>query len=342
MVDKLCRGSDSLDVPLWEFSTDMFSFPHLSVEKASLLGQSEEEIDRLLHFVVVGGGPTGVEASSEFRDFVRDDLSKWYPAVSGRVRVTLIEALPNILPSFSKNLVEFTEHVFKESEIQILTKHIVKDVDEKSVTVQDPNGKIVNIPMGMLVWAAGNTARPLTRDLQEQLKDEQTNRRGLLVDENLRLLGAEESIFAIGDAAATDAPPTAQVANQQGRYLAGIFESLARIDRVEAKLIKTRQQPESAERTSEISRLERKLERTKATLKPFHYTNRGAMAYIGTEQAILDLPYGSVQLSSGGFLTGLAWSSAYWSMLFGIRCRASVALDWLHVRIFGRSIEALR
>lgn len=79
----------------------------------------------------MGGGPTGVEASGEFRDFVRDDLSKWYPAVSGRyvygmrmivivsdnilesVRVTLIEALPNILPSFSKRLVEFTEHVFR-------------------------------------------------------------------------------------------------------------------------------------------------------------------------------------------------------------------------------------
>ena len=102
----------------------------------------EEEIDRLLHFVVVGGGPTGVEASGEFRDFVRDDLARWYPAVSGRVKVTLIEALPNILPSFSKGLVEFTEHVFEENEIKILTKHQVKDVDEKSVTVKDPNGNI--------------------------------------------------------------------------------------------------------------------------------------------------------------------------------------------------------
>lgn len=292
-----------------------------------------------MHFVIVGGGPTGVEASGEFRDFVRDDLSKWYPAVSGRVRVTLIEALPNILPSFNKRLVEFTEHVFKEDAIEVLTKHMVQDADADSVTVKDPNGKLLRIPTGMLVWAAGNTARPLTRDLQSQLKDVQTERRGLVVDDFLRLKGAEDSVFAIGDAAATTCPPTAQVANQQGHYLAYVLESLARIDRIKKKLEATRAQPSSPEQMAEIHRLERKLDRTQTGLKPFHYTNRGAMAYIGNDRGIAEFAHGDSSVSTGGLLTGFLWSSAYWSMLFGLRSRTSVALDWIRVRLYGRDLS---
>lgn len=256
--------------------------------------------------------------------------------------MTLIEALPAILPSFAKNLVEYTEHVFKESEIEVLTKHIVKDAGRDSITVQDPNGKIFDIPTGMLIWAAGNTSRPLVRDVKDQLKDVQTERRGLLVDDFLRLRGAEQSVFALGDAAVTGAPPTAQTANQQGRYLATVLEDLARADVLEAKINELQKERPSADRDAEIRRMERKLERSHQAIKPFRFTNRGSMAYIGTEKAIVDLPYGGAHLSAGGFLTGLAWSSAYWSMLFGIRCRASVALDWLHVRVFGRSIESIR
>ncbi|UZJ54116.1 hypothetical protein CBS101457_003436 [Exobasidium rhododendri] len=308
------------------------------VEKASLLGQSEEEIDRLLHFAVVGGGPTGVEASGELRDFVRDDLSKWYPAVSGRVKVTLIEALPNILPSFSNRLSGIAAGVFKDNEIEILTKHSVKDADETSVTVKNPEGKEVRIPIGMLVWAAGNTARPLTRDLQGQFKDIQDNRRGIMVDGFLRMKGASD-IFVIGDAAATDAPPTAQVANQQGHYLASVFQQLNRLDILDANLTNLEAQGLTTDGAiNDVARAGKKLERSKASLKEFHYTNRGAMAYIGSERAVIEVPFGNTEFSSAGFLTGLAWSSAYWSMLFGIRSRTSVALDWLKVRLFGRDV----
>lgn len=239
----------------------------------------------------------------------------------------------------SKNLVAFTENVFREDEIEILTKHVVKDVDEKSVTVQNGSGEIVKIPMGMLIWAAGNTARPLTKDLQSQYKDIQKNRRGLEVNGLLQLKGGDDSIFVLGDAAATDAPPTAQVANQQGHYLANVFSQMAKIDAMEIKLGEAQKLPRSAETTAEIHRLEKKLHRLQASVKEFQYTSRGAMAYVGHERAIIQLPYGEMELSSGGVLTGLAWSSAYWSLLFGIRSRTSVALDWLKVRIFGRDLS---
>lgn len=98
------------------------------VETAAFPGQSSEEVDRLLHMVVVGGGPTGVELSGELHDFLEDDLKMWYPELASRIRITLVEALPSVLPTFSKQLIEYTESTFKESRIEILTKTMVKEV----------------------------------------------------------------------------------------------------------------------------------------------------------------------------------------------------------------------
>jgi len=72
------------------------------VETAAFKDQSPEEIDRLMHMVVVGGGPTGVEFAGELQDFFEEDIKKLVPEISDRFRVTLIEALPNVLPSFCR------------------------------------------------------------------------------------------------------------------------------------------------------------------------------------------------------------------------------------------------
>lgn len=66
------------------------------VETATFKDQPPEEVERLLHMVVVGGGPTGVEFAGELRDFFEQDLKKWVPEISDKFRVTLVEALPNV------------------------------------------------------------------------------------------------------------------------------------------------------------------------------------------------------------------------------------------------------
>ena len=66
------------------------------VETATFKDQTPEEIDRLLHMVVVGGGPTGVEFAGELQDFFEQDLKTWIPEISDKFRVTLVEALPNV------------------------------------------------------------------------------------------------------------------------------------------------------------------------------------------------------------------------------------------------------
>ena len=75
---------------------------------------------------------------------------------------------------------------------------MVKEVKDKVVIVKNDKGEIEEIPYGLLVWAAGNVSRQVTRDLMSSLPQHQTNRRGLLVDDYLRLLGAND-VYAVGD-----------------------------------------------------------------------------------------------------------------------------------------------
>ena len=120
--------------------------------------------------------------SGELHDFLEEDLRSWYPELSENVRITLVEALPSVLPMFSKQLIDYTESTFKEAKIDILTKTMVKEVKEKSVVLQLPDKTIAEVPCGLVVWAAGNTLRKVTRDLMAKFPELQTNRRGITVD----------------------------------------------------------------------------------------------------------------------------------------------------------------
>lgn len=104
--------------------------------------------------VVVGGGPTGVELSGELHDFLEDDLRSWYPEPADSIKITLVEALPSVLPMFSKQLIDYTESTFKEAKIEIMTKTMVKEVKDKSVVLQMPDKSVREVPCGMVVWAA--------------------------------------------------------------------------------------------------------------------------------------------------------------------------------------------
>ncbi|KAK0550387.1 NADH:ubiquinone oxidoreductase [Tilletia horrida] len=293
------------------------------VESALMTGLPQEEIDRLLHYVVVGGGPTGIEYAAELRDWAVGDLKRWYPEIADRIKVTLIEALPNVLPMFSKHLIEYTESTFKQNDINIMTRSMVKDCDSETVTIKTATGEIQKIPYGLLVWAAGNTTRQLTRDLQAALPGVQTERRGLKVDDHMRLLGATDSIFALGDATATAWAPTAQAASQQGTYLAKVFAQLARSDELEKKIAEARQNGE------DTSLLEKQLQKAQK-IRPFQYSHQGSLAYVGSDRAIADLPWGQAgNLSSAGVSTYIFWRSAYFSMLFSLRNRSLVAMDWI-------------
>jgi NADH:ubiquinone reductase (non-electrogenic) len=307
------------------------------VETAAFPGQSQEEIDRLLHMIVVGGGPTGIELSGELHDFLEDDLKNWYPELAGKIRITLVEALPSVLPMFSKQLIEYTESTFKQSKIEILTKTMVKEIKDKSVMLQMPDKNIVEVPCGMVVWAAGNVGRQITRDLMAKMPTTQTNKRGITVDDHLRMVGSGDSIFAIGDCTSSSYAPTAQVASQQGNYLARQFAQLAKKDAIEEKLAALQTAPDTEEAKKEVEDLIKQGEKLK--LRPFHYSHQGSLAYIGSDKAIADLPIFNSNFASGGVATYLFWRSAYLSTLFSLRNRTLVATDWLKCKLFGRDVS---
>ncbi|KAJ9116178.1 hypothetical protein QFC20_000858 [Naganishia adeliensis] len=304
------------------------------IETASFTGQSEEEINRLMHMVVVGGGPTGVEYAGELHDFLIDDLRKWYPEIADKLRITLIEALPNVLPAFSKRMIEYTESTFKTNKIDVMTRTAVKDVREKSVLVQDANKNTHEIPYGLLVWATGNTARELSRKLMGKLPEHQTNRRGILTDEHLRVLGAPE-IYALGDAVAGQYAPTAQVASQQGTWLARTLAKTAQAEKLKEELNQLRA---TGADQADIERVVKKLNRA-ADVPSFTYSHQGSLAYIGSEKAIADLPFFNGSFSSGGVATMLFWRSAYISSLYSLRNRTLVLTDWAKVKLFGRDVS---
>lgn len=293
------------------------------VETAAFQDQSGAEIDRLMHMVVVGGGPTGVEFAGELQDFFEQDIKKLVPEISHRFKVTLIEALPNVLPSFSKQLIDYTENTLREEKIDILTKTMVKNVTEDSVEaeVSKPDGtkERVVIPYGLLVWATGNAVRPIIKDLISRIPAQKNSRRGLAVNEYLVVQGARD-IWAIGDCAVAGYAPTAQVASQEGNFLARLFNNMAKTENLEQHIHELSSQMNlqsgnSAEAAKEIEGLEKQLRRIK-DIKPFHYSHQGSLAYIGSEKAVADVSWWNGNLATGGGLTYLFWRSAYLSMCF--------------------------
>ncbi|KAL2282808.1 hypothetical protein FJTKL_10417 [Diaporthe vaccinii] len=297
------------------------------VETAAFKDQTPEEINRLLHMVVVGGGPTGVEFAGELQDFFEEDIKRLIPDISDRFKVTLIEALPNVLPSFSKQLIEYTESTFAEEKIDIRTKTMVKNVTDTYVEAEavGPDGKkeLTRFPYGLLVWATGNAVRPIVKNLMTSITAQKDSRRGLAVNEYLVVQGARD-IWAVGDCAVAGYAPTAQVASQEGAFLAKLFNNMAKTEELESNIRELSSSlnlkpGNSADSSKQIEEYERQLRRIK-DIKPFHYSHQGSLAYIGSEKAVADVAWFNGNVASGGTWTYLFWRSAYLSMCFSSKC----------------------
>ncbi|GAA5802081.1 hypothetical protein HPULCUR_007541 [Helicostylum pulchrum] len=184
-------------------------------ENASQPGTTEKEKQDLLHFVIVGGGPTGVEFSAELHDFITDDLSRLYPDLIDKTRMTLYDVAPTILSSFDSKLSDYAHKKFNRKGIQIKTRKKI-------------------LPYGLLVWSTGLMQNPLVESLSTVAKDASGQR--ILTDGQLRVLDKDTklpypNIYALGDCATiegNDLPATAQVASQKANYLRKVFNGTAK------------------------------------------------------------------------------------------------------------------
>ncbi|KAJ4975823.1 hypothetical protein NE237_000929 [Protea cynaroides] len=168
-------------------------------EKATLPNLSEEERKKNLHFVVVGGGPTGVEFAAELHDFVTEDLVKLYPKAKDLVKITLLEAGGSILNMFDKRITTFAVEKFSRDGINVKTGSMVVKVTDSAISTKEmKSGEISSIPYGMVVWSTGIGTRPVIMEFMKQIG--QNKRRVLATDEWLRVEGCRD-VYALGDCA---------------------------------------------------------------------------------------------------------------------------------------------
>merc|ERR1712241_1079110 len=169
-------------------------------ERASSPFISEEEKKRLLTFLVVGGGPTSIEFTSELYDFLHNDVTCWYPDLASLYSVVLIEAGKNLLGSFDGSLSNYVERLFQKRKIITMTGETVSRVNYNSVTT----GSGKEVKFGVCVWSTGNTALDMVRSLGLSLSRDGR----ILVDEKLRVAGVDD-VFALGDCAVCKEKPLA-------------------------------------------------------------------------------------------------------------------------------------
>ncbi|OEL27105.1 Internal alternative NAD(P)H-ubiquinone oxidoreductase A1, mitochondrial [Dichanthelium oligosanthes] len=263
-------------------------------------GLSEEEKKRLLHCVVVGGGPTGVEFSGELSDFIMRDVRERYAHVKDYVKVTLIEA-NEILSSFDVGLRQYA------------TNHLSKEVKPTEITLCDGTC----VPYGLLVWSTGVGPSEFVKSLD--LPKSPGGRIG--VDEWLRVPSAPD-VYALGDCAGfleqtgkPVLPALAQVAEREGKYLARMLGKVAAQGGSKAHCA------------------------GKAELgEPFVYKHIGSMASVGRYKALVDLRENkhAKGVSMAGFLSWVMWRSAYLTRVVSWRNRFYVAVNWATTLVFGR------
>ncbi|SBT70925.1 type II NADH:ubiquinone oxidoreductase, putative [Plasmodium malariae] len=162
---------------------------------------SDEKKKYMLHVVIVGGGPTGVEVAGEFADFVNKEIRKKYEDIFPLISISIIEGGNNLLPTFTQSISDFTKNNFKNLNINVLTNYYVTEVDEQYFTIQSSVNKNEKkkIPYGLIIWASGLAQTPLVNNFLKKIP-EQVNNKILNVNSQLNVIGINtNNIFAIGD-----------------------------------------------------------------------------------------------------------------------------------------------
>jgi len=252
----------------------------------------------LLTFVIVGGGPTGVELAASLHDFIHHTLIEEYPNLSFErdVRIILCEAKERLLPNLEDEIASGATRVLRRKEVELLTNTSIDKVTESGISTKDGR----EIPTSTLIWVAGVQSNPVAAAL-----DVPKGRAGaVIVDDCLRVPGVE-GVYALGDNAAyTDPettkplPPDAKVAIQQ---------AVAVADNIVREL--HGEEP-----------------------RPFAYRRFGDMISLGTNSAVAEVL--GVKLS--GSAAWVLWRTFYLGRLQGLENKFRVVGDWALGALFER------
>lgn len=174
-------------------------------EQACLPTTSDADRKKLLSFVVCGAGPTGVEVAAEIFDLINEDMPRLYPKILRQeVSIHIIQSRSHILNTYDQKISEYAMHRFSNDNIDLLVNSRVQEIlpDRVIFNQKKENGELEQreIPYGLCLWSTGIGLNDLTKQLSDDLKPFQRNRRALETDSHLRVIGAPlGDIYAIGD-----------------------------------------------------------------------------------------------------------------------------------------------
>lgn len=335
-------------------------------ELAGLPGVTEEDRRRILHFVVVGGGPTGVEFAGTLNDFVRNDLRRKYPELMPYVRTSLLQSAQGILTQFAAQLQMRAMENFQKIGVDVRTGVRVVEVNARSLVLK--GGETVDY--GLCLWSTGNATRPLVKSIVEQLPQQQQLNASvnpatvkLGVDPFLRIIGAPDAV-ALGDcsmiASGTRLPATAQVAGQQGAYAAHVINRGYLLGRggldepppcrpkidYKGNLKAAFMRPPSNEDQQHDNKpvAYRSGDNLSAEdvvyyKRAFEFLSLGLLAYVGNDKALTQVEAFDSSIKLYGDFAYLLWRSVYITKQVSFRNRVLILFDWLKAKVFGRDLS---
>jgi len=256
----------------------------------ALLETNPEKQKALLTIVIVGGGPTGVEVSGTLAEMKKFILPKDYPELDfSKMNIYLLEAGSRILAGMNEKSAIQAEEYLRKLGVNVLCNAQVSDYDGEKVSVHSN----MQIPAKTMVWAAGVAGKTL-----EGLSTEIYTRGNRIKVNGFNMVEGFEDVYAIGDNAyMTESnypdghPQMAQPAIQQAKLLA---QNLKR---------QLRNEP----------------------MKSYHYFNKGTMATIGRNLAVVELPF----MRFYGFFAWLTWMFVHLMAIVGVKNRLLVFINWL-------------
>jgi NADH dehydrogenase len=261
-------------------------------EMAEMSGD-ETERQRLLRFVIVGGGATGVELAGTIAELAHRTLAKDFRRIDPRqARVTLVEAGPRLLPFVGEESSAYAQKALQRLGVEVRLGNAVTHCDARGVWMGEEF-----VPTRTVIWAAGVAASPVARWLRAE-----SDRAGRVLVRPDLSIAADPDVFVIGDAAllrteeGSTVPGIAPAAKQQGRYV--------------AKLLAERIKGKGAGGPDQ---------------KPFRYRHAGYLATIGRRSAVIEFPSFRMQ----GWPAWWLWGIAHIYFLVGVPSPMVVSIRWL-------------
>lgn len=346
-------------------------------ELAKLPIMPEETKKYLLHFAVVGGGPTGMEFAACLSDLVRDDISKLHPQLMKYFRVSLYDVAPKVLPMFDAALADYAVKHYQRANISINTSHNVEELrkgfpnDEKARADQDSQvrGRVYTIRtkeggdvgIGMCVWSTGNMNNPFVAKALDHVRRYPTSSahtiQGEVADPMQRQWiiqrDARSGVPLVDDhfrvQLTTSCAETMEETEKPKAYMKDVF-ALGDSSKLMSGPLPATAQVANQEALW-LGKTLNKFPTVQSFAKSpgFTFNNMGVLTYLGGSKAIMQGGGNGNGNGNGkkdgpskgikGLAAYLVWRGAYLTMTLSWRNRFNVAWQWFTVRVFGRDVS---